>query len=335
MNVVSVRKQQRIRYLRRSPRESWRFAFTMVEVLVVITTIGILVAMLLPAVNSAREAARRLTCSRNLAQTILAVHQYESTFSCYPPGTLEDKGPILNQPTGYHHGWITQILPYIEQKTAYGHIDRNVGVYHANNLPVRRVVIPILRCPSTPAAGQGYSDYAGVHNDLEVPIDADNNGIFFLNSHIRYRDVLDGTSNTLFIGEKHTIPGDLGWMSGTRSTLRNMGTPPTSIAFLFAMSRPPGVAEVVSPPALEGRELMNALFGIWSTPGFARADKANRFVLPKDPLVAVGGFGRSHPGGTNFAAGDGSVRFISGGYNFPILHALANRADRGLIDTDR
>ena len=84
-------------------------------------------------------------------------------------------------------------------------------------------------CPSEPArSGRsklGTSNYAGCHNDAEAPIDANNNGVLFLNSHISAADVTDGTSNTIYVGEKLAEAGDLGWMSGTRATLRNTGSP--------------------------------------------------------------------------------------------------------------
>jgi len=94
-------------------------------------------------------------------------------------------------------------------------------VYHPNNMPVRQIDISTLNCPSAPRANRAYSDYAGVHNDVEAPIDVTNNGVFFLNSRISYFDVKDGSSNTLFIGEKHTSAGDLGWMSGCPSPSSN------------------------------------------------------------------------------------------------------------------
>ena len=93
-----------------------RTAFTLVELLVVIAIIGILVALLLPAVQAAREAARRISCTNNLTQLILAVQNYEMSYRAYPPGTLEEKGPIVNEAKGYHHNWVSRLLPYIEKK---------------------------------------------------------------------------------------------------------------------------------------------------------------------------------------------------------------------------
>src|SRR5690606_29760896 len=84
--------------------------------------------------------------------------------------------------------------------------------------------LDILHCLSQNAPPT-QSCYAAVHHDVEAPIDVDNHGVFFLNSRIRYEDIIDGSSQTLFLGEVIAEQGGLGWMSGTRATLRNMGTP--------------------------------------------------------------------------------------------------------------
>ena len=129
-----------------------RRGFTLVELLVVIAIIGMLVALLLPAVQAAREAARRTQCSNNLSQLIIAVHNYEQAHGVYPPGTINPTGPIQNAQLGYHHNWITQLLPYFEQVNTYNHVDFSVGVYHKNNAPVRGLVLNTLLCPSSPVA---------------------------------------------------------------------------------------------------------------------------------------------------------------------------------------
>jgi prepilin-type N-terminal cleavage/methylation domain-containing protein len=214
--------------MKRRPRFAVTHAtgFTLVELLVVIAIIGVLVALLLPAIQAAREAARRTQCANQLAQLIVAVHNYEMAHSLYPPGTIEAQGPIQNHSWGYHHNWIIQLLPYMEQSAKYNHIDRSVGVYHPNNFPVRILTMGTLICPSQASATDGYSSYAAVHHDVEAPIDANNNGVFFLNSRIGYQDVKDGSAWTIFLGEKLIEQGDLGWMSGTNATLRNTGATP-------------------------------------------------------------------------------------------------------------
>ena len=87
------------------------------------------------------------------------------------------------------------------------------------------MTIPVLLCPDEPGSATptvASSNYAGVHHDVEAPIDVNNNGVFFLNSHLRYDDITDGASHTLFFGEKVFDPNDLGWMSGTRATFATL-----------------------------------------------------------------------------------------------------------------
>src|SRR5688572_22625920 len=169
-----------------------RSAFTLVELLVVIAIIGVLVALLLPAVQAAREAARRAQCMNHLNQLIIAVHNYEMAHSVYPPGTIDAKGPIVNARVGYHHSWTIQILPYLEEQNTWKAVDKTVSVYHAKNLPVAVSMPRLFSCPSSPAP-QGNACYAGVHNDSEKPIDINDNGVFFLNSRLTYDDVTDGS----------------------------------------------------------------------------------------------------------------------------------------------
>jgi prepilin-type N-terminal cleavage/methylation domain-containing protein len=97
------------------PRAPQRPGFTLIELLVVIAIIAILIALLLPAVQQAREAARRCQCRNNVAQLGLALHNYELSYSGFPPGTVNPTGPIENKAEGYHVGWAVQLLPYLDQ----------------------------------------------------------------------------------------------------------------------------------------------------------------------------------------------------------------------------
>jgi len=205
--------------------------FTLVELLVVIAIIGILIAMLLPALQQTREAARRSQCANNLTQLGLALAQYESAFETLPPGSVNPTGPIRNRPPGEHISWIVRILPYIEQRNTYRALDLSKSIYDPANRAPRAYTMATLVCPSSPYSSVtlGVSDYAGCHHDLEQPIDVTNNGVLFLNSAVRLADIGDGPSHTFFIGEKlpevdDTGAFDLGWASGTRATLRNTGT---------------------------------------------------------------------------------------------------------------
>jgi len=281
-----------------------RRGFTLVELLVVIAIIGILIALLLPAVQAAREAARRSQCTNNLVQIGIATNQYEAAHEVLPPGSVNAKGPIRNEAAGYHMSWLVQILPYIEEGNAYRHIDFSVGVYDPKNARVRKLARDFTRCPSDRYV-QGddshiaSNNYVGCHNDVEAPIDANNNGVLFLNSHVSMRDISDGTSYTFLAGEKRFPDNDLGWMSGTRATLRNTGTE-------INHTPDPGTQ--------------------WDR--FGRQPEKQPTI--QDPLY-VGGFGSRHPGGANFVVVNGAIRFISVTIERKVFEHLGNRADGDLM----
>lgn len=253
-------------------------------------------------------------------QVGLAVQNYEHAHLFYPAGTIDKQGPIVNQPNGYHVGWIVQILPFLEQKNAHRQIDFSVGVYHANNKTVENHGIGVLHCPTDlnvagimGPPGVPSTSYAACHHDVEAPIDVDNNGVFFLNSRVRTQDVVDGLSFTIFAGEKVVDSTNLGWMSGTRATLRNTGTPINAILSATGSGLiEPGVTD----PAAGYLQAA----GVAQTPG--------------PPGTFVGGFSSYHPGGANFVLGDGSSRFISEAITPAIYQRLGHRADGQLIGAD-
>jgi prepilin-type N-terminal cleavage/methylation domain-containing protein/prepilin-type processing-associated H-X9-DG protein len=303
-----------------SRRDRHPVGFTLIELLVVIAIIGVLIALLLPAVQAAREAARRSQCLNNMMQLSIALQNYETAHEVLPPGVVNpaSAGPIQSVPVGYHYGWLTQILPYIEQKNVQRHLNYNVGVYDPANDTARVVSIHTLLCPSD---GNTYSrtgqpapsSYAACHHDIEAPIAANNNGVFFLNSAIRYEDIGDGSSNTIFLGEKKLDrnTSGLGWASGTRSTLRNTGTPPNSPS---VTGLAPGVA-IDDDPLVPGG-------GVAGGP-------------PPPPVASVvGGFSSNHSGGANFGFGDGSVRFLKNSMSPQVYRHLGHRSDGEMISAD-
>jgi prepilin-type N-terminal cleavage/methylation domain-containing protein len=210
--------------------------FTLVELLVVIAIIGVFVAMMIPAVQASRETARRHLCASNLSQIVLAVHAYDNSFEMLPAGVVNPDGPIRSEPQGLHQGWMIQTLPYLDEQNVYRVIDFSKSVYDPANAPAREHWPTVFICPSEIDDIRGASNYAGCHNDVEAPIADDNQGVLYLNSHVRREDITDGLGYTLFIAEKRADFDDLGWMSGTRATLRNTGLPPNHIV---PLSEPP------------------------------------------------------------------------------------------------
>lgn len=258
--------------------------------MVVMAVISVLVCVLLPAVQQVREAARRAACRNNIMQIGLALQQYELAQGVLPPGCVNDTGPIHTAPQGYHHGWYTMLLPYLDAEPLYLELDVAAGIYDSRNAAARSTPIPVLICPSDDGPGfsqrnddveAALTNYAGNHHPTPALIDTTNHGVLFLNSRVRYEDIIDGSSDTIFVGEFLRKPRDLGWASGTFATLRDSGA------------------------------------------SIGSAAPANAF--PGEDLSADAcGFSSRHNGGANFCFGDGSVRFMATSAG---LGPLLDRAD--------
>jgi prepilin-type N-terminal cleavage/methylation domain-containing protein len=280
-------------------------AFTLVELLVVIAIIGVLVAMTIPAIQASREMGHRSLCQARLAQLLLAMQTYDNAFESLPAGVLNPDGPIRSEAQGLHQSWMIRLLPYLDEGNAYRLIDFDKSVYDPANVPVRQHWPSVFICPSEPDDLPGASNYAGCHHDVEAPIAADNHGVLFLNSHVRREDITDGVSHTFFLGEKRSEVGDLGWMSGTRATLRNTGLPPNTPSASAA------------------------------APADDASDKlANLPESPTKSLTYVGGFASGHVGGVYMGLGDCGVKFISDMIDLKVWQQLGNRADGKLLNFD-
>ena len=312
-----------------------RRGFTLIELLVVIAIIAVLIALLLPAVQQAREAARRTQCKNNVMQIGLALHNYMMAFEVLPPGTQNSTGPIQSKEGGgYHMSWITQILPYLEQQNVYSHIDFNRSVYDPANAPPRQQRIATFSCPSDPGNGTNpvaaVTSYSGVHNDFETPIDVNQNGVLFLNSSVRYEQIRDGSSNTIFVMECRLASGsDLGWMSGTRASLRNaVIAVPNSVAPISDAEDqdPTGAgASDVAPVSVTYRLHAN------TAGNFNAGNLRQELADLESGREFVGGPSSFHTGGGHFLMGDGSVRFISQNIDPLTFRHLANRADGEML----
>lgn len=184
-----------------------RNGFTLVELLVVIAIIGILVALLLPAVQSAREAGRRTHCSNNIRQLAQASRGFESQKGHFTPGHT-DYGTR-------EHSWMTLLLPFVEQQALFDKYDFSVSWSHANNQPVKEFNLAVQLCPSATHKDKGQGDYAGINGPrglAGLPEGWDQGQSFaagmmvavggsLKNLPIRTAHVRDGLSKTLLIGE--------------------------------------------------------------------------------------------------------------------------------------
>jgi prepilin-type N-terminal cleavage/methylation domain-containing protein len=290
-----------------------RIAFTLVELLVVIAIIGILIALLLPAVQAAREAARRMSCTNNLKQMGLALHNYADTYRVFPPS---DTSPLHSNefttrtPQRWHiHSWRSLILPFAEHQPLHDSMDFNVSALHANNLAAVGEMPPLYRCPSY--AGPEYSQHAdytqfsatcaianyaamGASDVGHIWAQASGyrpDGPIYPQSETRPADVKDGTSLTMFVVETREEEFMV-WTDGRTSSV------------------------VASP------------YDISNWPSYAAPEISLNFTpyfdYP-DPRV-LWGPSSMHPGGALHAMGDGSVQFVSETIPAPVYMALSTRA---------
>ncbi|TWT32963.1 DUF1559 domain-containing protein [Blastopirellula retiformator] len=282
-----------VSFLSRSGR---RAGFTLVELLVVIAIIGVLIALLLPAVQQAREAARRMSCTNQLKQLGLALHNYHDTTKSFPYGS---------RGSGNQVGWHVAILPFIEQGNLFDQMDMTVDFHAGVNAPFRETRMEPFLCPSSPsekaddnsahftthyygvmgptgtnpASGTAYQENtSGSHGGFSKE------GAWSHDEVHKMRDITDGTSNTFFLGE-------ISW------TQRN------------------GNATRYRP---------------WS-----RGGRTNNFMAPcKNVAQPINAdfialfndmsYGSNHPGGCMFALGDASVRFVAETVNYDTLLSMAS-----------
>lgn len=315
-------------------RRKCRRGFTLVELLVVIAIIGILVALLLPAVQAAREAARRMQCSNNLKQISLALHNYHDVYKTFPPEAVWHGNPKGTTPTAAtvrNYTWIALMLPFIEQKPLWDQIDFRqpaLVVLNAINIagtPALAYEIQSLKCPTdagfnSPPRGIGITSYAGNggwdHHRRKYG-DTPRAGVFTFYDNTRISDIVDGTSNTIMVGEVtlrgYTLPaapiGDR-WSGGT-GRIRT-ATNSVSRSALIATSAHSGWnhAWVLT----ENKGTVNqadgtaaALWGVWTGPNHIHPPTYFPHYSMNTEWPAPGSM---HPGGAQYALADASVRFI-------------------------
>lgn len=304
--------------LRASQRDHARRGFTLIELLVVIAIIAILIALLLPAVQQAREAARRSACKNNLKQLVLGMHNYESTFGLLPPGYLYKPDPAGSGANHMGFAWGTMILPQLEQTNLFDQFDYNIPVFDIDNLVPREQPLSVFLCPSdpysegafvvrdpssTPVERYAAASYAANWGPSTATVNLDDtptrsDGVFYRNSDTRFRDITDGLSSTLFLGERTNGPIPL-----------PTGTTSTSGHSLFETAWSAAVREIEEPTDDHGHMVL-----------------FETQFRPNQPGGDDKGLSAPHTGISQFALGDGSVRSISENIDAGVYNALGTRA---------
>ncbi len=285
-------------------------AFTLVELLVVIAIMGVLVAMLLPAVQRAREAANRSNCNSRLKQIGIALLNYHDAHETFPPGYISGFDSAGND-TGPGWGWASMILPQMEQSSLHGRIQFGQPIEAPSQAAARATSIPAYLCPSDGAppiwtavtrdsAGNptaaicqvASASYVGVFGVTEPGVDGE--GVFFRNSEIALRDVTDGASSTLLVGERSYRWSDSTWVGAVTN------------AQLFPPANSPAV------PFIENASGM-VLGHTFEGPPNAAGLECNDFSS-------------QHADGANLLFCDGHVQFISASMEKRLFRALSTRS---------
>lgn len=300
-----------------------RSGFTLVELLVVIAIIGILVALLLPAVQAARESGRRMQCSNNMKQMGLALQNYHDTFKAFPPGRW---GSFPGQAYSYQ----SLILRFMEQKTIYDAIDFTVPWGHANNTVPRSTHISTFLCPSdsqlrVPAGWAGNNYFGNGGSNLEKSQAAGANGLFYNKSDIRFSDITDGLSNTAAFSER--LKGDFSNAIATEKSdlFGPSGPQPNTPDEAMNACRAMNAADLSNQsrsssgaPWLAGSPDNVADYQHVAPPG----DRSCAFPPNRSSWAA----NSLHPGGVNMVRCDGSVNFHSRTIDVLVWRALGSRS---------
>jgi prepilin-type N-terminal cleavage/methylation domain-containing protein/prepilin-type processing-associated H-X9-DG protein len=308
--------------------------FTLIELLVVISIIGVLIGLLLPAVQAAREAARRTQCVNNLKQIALALHGYHAERNVFPPGYVSrvKPGPPDLSDLGPGWAWGAMALNHLEQGPLYNATNFSLQVIDPGVQTVRATPLAVFVCPSSVGFGPVAFDPAGATGPLPTDIAAgqyvasagqlevddfpDNNGVFFRNGSVAERNIRDGTSMTLLAGERSRNVADAAWAGVVASA---------------------GVCTSAAWPVRDCEPSSSLLL---AQTGPSPIDKdlpahVNVIFPPNSKAAGVDNYSSMHPGGCNFAFCDGSVRFVKESVAPKVFSALATRAGREVVGGDQ
>lgn len=332
-----------------------RFGFTLVELLVVIAIIGVMVGLLLPAVQAAREAARRMSCSNNLKQLGIAFHNYHDTNKKMPPGAshLIHSGGQVAAHNWHGYSPLTTILPYIEQQAIFENFAFNERHYSGTVVPPANIApvnngnrrINSFVCPSDidwPGGELGVTNYGisfGSNRGYNVGIQ-DGNGFFRRQRDNKFSEIIDGLSNTIMLGEFNK--GDnTGAQFDFRRDFPNGQAFPAGFPVRVSLQTPlpQAILDQYGQQCLAaGPASHRSSAGFrWSAPG--QYNSAFNTLAPPNwrfpACMDCAGCGQGdsngvfparsrHPGGAHHVMGDASVQFISESVNLEVYHALGS-----------